>query len=452
MPTVSVQKVNGIEYSIKDADAQASIRDIRKAMTACQFDDYKSAFFITDSDATGDYASVDTFPIGRSVLCSGVTSAAIANLPVSPFTGYITTICYQGNNGTGNNNQQFTAQIAQSVRSNDMFIRAKYAAWDAWMNITGNMELAVSIFGDDSFFTDGNISQFPGYEDCNTVPPLTIAMYYAVSSLAHKPTAGAFTGYILTINYHKKSGGGNRDFSVQYAHTCGNGQNEIYYRAKYSSWTEWERVGAGASGGNVVLNAYKGLKNFTVLGDSISVSLSYPTMSPSYTVTSWAKIMADSMGATADIYAQGGRTTAAMLAADDYPTAVANADGNQFAIIALGINDANNEVSSDTFKSNYTQLINDMLTNHKFVFCCTIPAGLKGTERSQYNNDIKTVAASISNAFVVDVDEYSSDISPLCHLGHMSSVGYAALASFIEKAIDNTIAANSYFLTGTIDQ
>lgn len=301
----------------------------------------------------------------------------------------------------------------------------------------------------ETYYTDSNITGTI-YADCDTLPAMQTLLFSNVSTLLHPPVLGYFTGYITTINYHGYLPGGatNRDFSVQIAQACGDGQNEMYIRARYGSWTGWKNV----RDPKVILNAYRGLKNFTVLGDSISVSLSYPTMSPSYVVKSWATIMADSMNATAQIYAQGGRTTADMLASDDYQTAVANANNNQFAIIALGINDANAAVSSSTFKTNYTQLINDMLSHHKFVLCCTIPAGLKNTDRTQYNEDIKTVVGSISGAFVVDVDAYSDEISPLCHLGHMSSTGYAALASFIEKAIDDVLSTYNYFLQGVIDQ
>ena len=93
-----------------------------------------------------------------------------------------------------------------------------------------------------------------------------------------------------------------------------------------------------------------------------------------------------------------------------------------------------------------------MLQNHKFVFCCNIPKAFStGSVGDLYSNLIKDIANSISGAFVVDVDAYSSEIEPLCQSRRMSSVGYAALASFIGKAIDDTIANNTYFVNGDID-
>jgi hypothetical protein len=439
---------DGVTYASPATMVRSCDEKLQKFSVASDSLDWLNVHFIANNTASGDYADCDTYPINRSVMLSAVDSDHVAHLPISPFTGYLLTLNYLGLQETGNNNRNFSCQLAQDIRNNKLYYRGRYSSWTAWKEVDTEAEYTdLGIKIKNAIYTNNNIAN-TDYADLDTLPIGSIIFYSAVgSNLTHKPD-GFATGYVITVNYNGFSGGSNRQFSVQYCHSCANNQNVVWYRSKYSSWTAWRMIGEQPT----VLNAYKGLKNFTVLGDSISVSLSYPTMSPSYTVKSWATIMADSMDATAEIYAQGGRTTAAMLAASDYSTAVANANNNQFAIIALGINDANNEVSSATFKTNYTQLINDMLTHHKFVLCCTIPAGLKGDTRAQYNTDIKTVANSITNAFVVDVEAFSNEISPLCHLGHMSSVGYAALASFIEKAIDNTIVNNSYFIQGGIDE
>ena len=83
-------------------------------------------------------------------------------------------------------------------------------------------------------------------------------------------------GYVITVHYEGNiSGDENRQFSVQFAHTCGSGagaeNNTVYYRAKYSGWSKWMKVNGVVDGND---GALKGLLNFTVLGDSISVSLS----------------------------------------------------------------------------------------------------------------------------------------------------------------------------------
>jgi len=324
-----------------------------------------------------------------------------------------------------------------------------YVPYELTPKLANNVEsvnnLALTAYPD--YFTNSKMANTV-YADCDTIPPQTIVLYSGATNLSHRPS-GFTDGYIVTLNYKGTSNGGNENFSVQYAHACGDGQNTIWYRSKYATWTDWATVTTESA---IITNAYRGLKNYTVLGDSISVGLSYTSMSQYHQVKSWATIMADSMNVTADIYAEGGRTTAQMLAASNYADAVANANGNQFAVIALGINDMNKSVDSTTFKANYTQLVNDMLTHHDFVLCLTIPEGLQGAGRSAYNNDIADVAGAITNAFVVDVNAYSGQIAPLCYLGHMSSIGYAALASFVARAIDDVVARNDYFLHGIVDE
>lgn len=407
--------------------------------------------FINNSAATGISADLNTAPIDRSVLFSNVDSSHVANLPITPFSGYVTTIQYLGH-GYGND-KNFSIQIAQTCDTNNrIFIRCRVASWNAWTEIAidsviDGLKNNLIIGTENTFIKNSTATGI--YADFDTFPVnrLVFCSGLTVSYVSHLPMT-PFTGYITTIRYQGYGAGTNKNFSIQFAQTCDGDTNRLFYRSRLASWNDWIEIKAEET----AIDSYKGLQNFTVMGDSVSVSWSTPAVGETYEVKSWARYMAESMNRNADIFAHGGWATGTWIASDEYANATANTNNNQFAVIALGINDANNSVSSETFTTNYTKIVNDLLATHKFVFCCTIPEGLKNSARATYNTIIKSVAGSITGAFVADVDAFSSRISPYCYLGHMSSTGYPLLAHYIEQAINKAIANNDYFVHGEVDK
>ncbi len=315
-------------------------------------------------------------------------------------------------------------------------------------------------------FSDGQ--EFQNYDnpdktlDLDTLPfnqLYTLAADYAY--LKHAPTelAGlSVNGSIITFSKHNsKPSGANADAgSLQILYTFTT-PNVLYIRNGWSypaKWLDWHTIGANtpvkpASTSNYY--AFSGLKNFTACGDSITVSLAYPS-GLAVEVQSWAKILAKLNGTDCNVFAQGGLDTHGYLESNLYTNAIS--DTAQFAILFLGINDINNNIpvgssrdigtTNNTFYANYTKIINGLLQNHKFVFCISIPAALQH-DIDQYNNAIKDICNNhIEEAFYADISAWSDSIAPFGN-GHLSSVGYGELAGAIQNAIGDTMATNAYF-------
>ena len=198
------------------------------------------------------------------------------------------------------------------------------------------------------------------------------------------------------------------------------------------------------------------------VGDSWTVSLAYPTAGPGQsgiTVKSWAEHFAEMSGSECTIIARGGRTTKAFIdtgSSGDYGEAVA--DTSDYAILYLGINDITAITAQsptetiEQFITYYTQIVNDLLTNHKFVFCLNIPkAGHTSSGRGTVNAAIASVCESVTGAYLVDLTNVPDTITSLSANGHLSSVGYAAFAEMVAEGISKAMESNSYFATG-IDQ
>lgn len=407
----------------------------------------------TDQNIAGtNYADFDTLPADRIVFFNG---ASPAHKPVSgSFTGYVMTINFNGNTTTYN--RQFSIQIAQTCgtgasdnENNTMYYRAKYSQWNDWKKIPSPF----SIIETDAVIHSPDNVTGTIYSDFDTLPSNKIVFYGLATAAAHRPSSRNFCGYVLTINrsgYDASTT--NKQFSIQIAQTCGSGgsdseNNTVYFRAKYANWSKWIRVD-GLDNGNA--DGIRGLKNFTVLGDSISVSLSYPTLNDAKTVKSWARIMADKLGCNCDIYAAGGITTGQMLSSTLYSSAVANANNNQYAIIQLGINDVNESVSDATFTENYQTIVNGLLGSYDFVFCMGICEGLS-SGRASKNTAMKTICDNTAKAYYLDVEEFNGLTSQIAHNGHFSGTGYGTYADIVQYVINEVINTNSDFINGNYD-
>ena len=404
----------------------------------------------TDNNITGTiYADFDTLPCDRITFYSGANPAHKPT--AAAFVGYVITINYQGDI-VNDNNRQFSIQLAMTCGSitgtenNTLYCRVKYSTWSEWTAIRNSNTDLINIIS--TIFTDSNTSG-TAYADFDNFPVGELVFLSGTTTL-HRPLPKTFTGYALTLNYYGKNATTETQFKIQFAFYIASPasglSNRLYMRTKYADWTAWKEFNL-----NTNYRLYRGLKDFTVLGDSISVGISYPTTDHGVHVKSWAKYIAEDCNSNADVYAQGGLTTGGMISSPNYSTAITNSHGNQYAIIALGINDVNESVSLTTFETNYRQLVNDCLTNHQFVFCLTIPAGLQSAARADYNTVIRNVCNDIYGAFVLDTDDHSYEISPLTWNGHMSSTGYAGLASIIETCMDELMSRSIFFLHGLTD-
>ncbi len=402
------------------------------------------------------YADLDTLPYNEIVFYT----ASPAHRPTTqPINGYVLTINYKGNVLT--NNESFTIQFCATCGSgigaeqNTLYMRVKYSAWSNWIQISdGNTNISdITTYTIESLihlYTDADITNTI-FADMDTFPVNRI-VYMSSNNVLHKPTFKGFVGYVLTFNnYGYIADDTNREFSVQMAFCCGSGtgteQNTIYYRVKYANWSKWVRINGITDLNN---DAIRGLTNYTLVGDSISVSISYPTIDHSVYVKSWGKILSDELDVNSDIYAVGGIDTAQMLASSMFTTAKTNANGNQYAMIELGINDINNSVSLETFETNYQSIVDQLLVNHKFVFCIGIANGLQ-SDRADYNDVIKSIASNTANAYYLDVDKYPTITGSIARYGHFSAIGYAIYTNMIKTLINELISTTSAFIDGNYD-
>lgn len=346
-------------------------------------------------------------------------------------------------------------QMLTSAFNNNLWVRTVMGGsgqWLPWHSVGG--------FGDGQEYQ--NYDNPSKTLDLNKLPfnqVCTLATNYAYLTNAPTDLAGLdVNGTILTFNkYNAKPVGADADGgSVQILYTFTT-PNVIYIRVGWSypaTWLDWHTIGAYSPTTTTVGNqyAFSGLNDFAACGDSITVSLSYPTPDTGITVQSWAKILAKLNGTNCNVFAQGGMDTQHFLTSDLYTNAIA--DKSQFAILFLGINDINNSIpvgsasdigtTNNTFYANYTRIINGLLTNHKFVFCISIPAALQHNI-DPFNNAIKDICLNhTEKAFYADISDWSDSIGQFGS-GHLSSVGYGELAGAIQNAIGNAMAANSYF-------
>lgn len=345
-------------------------------------------------------------------------------------------------------------QFLTEIRDNTLWARKALGGtdnWSDWYGIGGFTDGRTYI-NNDGTLESLNLNTLPFNQAC------VISCPY--SSLINAPSelAGlSVQGVLLSFNYQNKkednsdtSGGA---IQLLYSQTT---PNVLYARIGWgypSIWYEWHTIGKNNSTSATTTNyyAFSGLGNFTACGDSITVSLAYPT-EIAVVVQSWAKILAKLNGTTCNVFAQGGIDTRGYLESSLYTSAIA--DASQFAILFLGINDINNGIpvgtasdigtTNNTFYANYYKIINGLLANHKFVFCISLPAALQNNTEP-YNSAISDICNNyIEKAFYADISEWSDSIGQFGS-GHLSSVGYGELAGAIQNAIGNTMAANSYF-------
>ena len=298
-------------------------------------------------------------------------------------------------------------------------------------------------------------------EDANTMPPNKVYSIGVGSGIANLPNA---TQHMTIINI----GGLPENSSYKHAgqvQLAIDTKGRMYYRIHWNAGDfvePWNEVLTNTNVPETTVypypdDSYLGLLDFTAVGDSLTVGLSYPDGSP-YAVGSWAKVMALKMGVECAVYARGGRNTKEFIDSEHYSLAIG--EYRQFAVMFFGVNDVIEEMplgsvddigsNNNTFYANYSKIIRDLLVNHKFVFCLNIPrAFLNRDARTEFNRAIADICSYYDKAFMCDVARYN-DTFKVYSNGHLSSVGYACFARCVATAICDTMRANSYFY-GDID-
>lgn len=396
------------------------------------------------------YNDFDTFTQNECVLITTNPSNYVDNIPSGFTAGWVLTFNYK-NAATGG-----LAQIvfyATTAAKGRIAWRKKWGStWGTWYyfdntaDIVTALNASITAVSTDATsklvlrgYNEVTNASHPSLTDANNAEVNRIYSIQGTNVCANLPESKQ--GTLITFNY-KDTGAGK----IQLFHAANGG---LYSRIYWTEWRSWIKYTSFEDVEKLLNTAYKGLGNFIACGDSITRSLSYPTQGNYVLVKSWATSFAELCGSDATIYARGGRSTADFIASDDYATAIA--DTSQFAFLFLGINDINNNVSVADFKTNYTTIVNALLTNHDFVFCVTIPACLQpSASLPNYNMAISEVCESVSNAFLVDITEASTRLSIYKNYGHLSSIGYAMMAGEIAKSVNQAMANNAYF-TGQID-
>ena len=422
-----------------------------------QITDLKSAISETDFDIapyTGKLVITDTHK-NKYVKNSDGTLANYNNWVASDFIKCEPGMALNIPSRVGNYNAYYTDDNEDSFLSslsagnNIVPADAKYfrvsstkAVYDQYgfgvtTNRTGFDDIAITVTND-PLNSAAKWSAFSS--DANNLGVNKVYEIMYNTNIVNLPT-NDFLGTILTFDYSVNA---SAPTTIQMAFAR---YGKAYRRMRWgANWGDWYEFANKNDIPETVNNttAYKGLGDFIACGDSNTVSLSYPTSSAGIPVKSWATSLAQMIGSNCTIYAAGGRSTAGFIASSDYAPAIA--DTAQFAILYLGINDCSQSVEIETFTTNYTQIVNDLLTNHKFVFCLNIPETVQpSSRRTQYNTAIENVCSSIAKAFLVDITGCSDRIAVYKNVGHLSSIGYAVLAGEIAQAINKTMSENDYF-------
>ena len=402
-----------------------------------------------DSAAWANYSNdYDNLDVNR--LYQVTDSTGISNAPVSGFIGTVLTFNYD-------NIKNGEVQLA-TTSQNVLYMRIRWSGtWRAWKHIADMDDIAslavvpVDHDIDATAWLDYNNS----YDD---LPINRILRVVDSTGITNAPT-NTFIGTVLTFNYDT----GVKNGEMQLAITS---QNVIYTRIRWSgNWRAWKQLAttsdiASVKNDIIKLSSIRGLNDFIVIGDSITLSQSWINNVDNVTVKSWASIMADMMGRTATLFAAGGRSTTDFLADASYTTAMD--DTSQFAILFLGINDVNEHTplgtaasigtNDGTFIGNYDKILTDLLVNHEFVFCLNIPAILQSNPiLPDYNDAIVTAINNRSHVYLLDIMQHDDLLTPFFQYGHLSSIGYGTLAGIVADAIASFMPTITFF-KGNVDQ
>lgn len=369
-------------------------------------------------------------------------TATMLNFPVQPFMGEILSINTTSQAAAFGFQMAISEAAPNSDTQNRVFFRTRYQNWTSWTELTTSQNIETvldkkAILVKDSYTSYSNLPE--DYRNTNNLPINTIIGYKfgwtseQTATMLNFPLM-PFNGVIMTINTTKS----NASFGVQIAVSETNPSttsdlNRIFIRSRYAAWSPWAEI----TNPNYQNGAFKGLGSFVACGDSLTVSYSYINESTYVQVKSWAEHLADMIGSTCLVKAQGGITAGGFLASSLMTDATA--DHSDFAIVYLGTNDANQGTNAATFKSNYTDIVNNLLTNHKAVFCVPLAVNTSPSTRETYNTAIKEVCDNVTGCFMLDMYSMQAEFNRHVRNGHLNSLGYAAFAKSVAQALDLAI-------------
>ena len=370
--------------------------------------------------------------------------ATMSNFPVTPFSGEILTI------NTTKNNAAFGFQLAineaapASGIANKLYFRSRYVNWTNWVEITNNENIETQLTGNallakNAYTAYASLPE--SYRNADNLPVNSVIGYKFGMTAEQQATMSnfpvtPFSGEIMTINTTKNNAAFGFQLAINEAQPSSGLHDRVFFRSRYTYWSSWVEI----SNPTYQNMAYRGLGSFVACGDSLTVSYAYRNETDYVQVKSWAQYLADSMGSEAVVKAQGGITSGGFLSSALMTQA--EADHSDFAIVYLGTNDANQQISETTFTTNYTNIVNRLLTNHKVVFCISLCPATSPSTRDTYNAAIKTICENITGAFYVDMTMLNNQFAGFVRSGHLNSLGYSAFANAVAQAISMVIAVH----------
>ena len=290
----------------------------------------------------------------------------------------------------------------------------------------------------------GNIwdsSKQPPYDDLNTVPINSIVTYSNMENVKNLPSfvKNGFT--IITFTGLK-----NKD-KIGAVQVCFTPDGQVSFRIYWvidgtSQWTDW-----------IEKNEYPlGLElfeNIAVIGDSYSSGELYPSSGAhDYYNVSWIQLLARKHGLKATNYSRGGLRADTWLTSE-YGLKKMNQDtAKDLYFIYLGINDnialSREEIEigsvsdigteNNTFYGNYSKIINNVKTKAPHAKIAIVNMN-DGAKNNLYQH-INTIAEHF-NLPVLDLSNDpltgGTDFVAEMKDGHPQALGYAALATSIER-------------------
>lgn len=293
----------------------------------------------------------------------------------------------------------------------------------------------------DTYLSSTDVSSYAFYdEDKQLISAESYASYYQKThnSLKNNDVYLSVPAGACYIRYTIHNDEGGRilvapvdQFNVNLKHDVNKPLNNFEYTAKFAG--VFNTVGCIGDSLASGCSAYKN-GGSTLLRDDYSHS--------------WGQYMAKICGNTCYNFSAGGLTTGTWLSSE-YATMCF--DGSKLCeayIIGLGQNDANQNVSISTFQTNYTSIINKILTAQPKAKIFVVTDPKESMETKGYNDVIRALSKQYSNVFLMDMYLYGKPLFEKLHInemersGHYNALAYHQIAYIMVNYIDWIIENN----------
>lgn len=311
-------------------------------------------------------------------------------------------------------------QIAVNYHNNKvpvLWLR-KYTSngWSNWFELTGNYWKMIN---------NGNLNDY--------TYPCTV--YWTTSdgvNIANNPLRN-IAGFCKTIYNYNRSG------CIQILSSWANAfVGVLLVRTKQASnnnWSAWNYINT-----DYVHNSY----GFTVIGDSLCSGVTTRTIDgnnslQAFNMESWEKILANKIGCKVYACSKSGASTVDWLNTSNAfgITKLNVIPATPVYFINLGVNDYNQTVGEDVFKTNYASIISAIKTKNPnaLIFCCKL---WRGGDYDTYSGYIEDVLADYAtdprvNYFDIQSAVLSAPISTHLYNGHFDVIGYKLIGDAVEN-------------------